>query len=443
MTEGDTFYNYASVENMLDGFNWHLRPRRQEILNSFNQALIKLYAEIGKICTGYLEQRRSVTLNEGLQELSDQLIPVYGEIFNPSQLKLMMLLAPHYDLPFTRASLPSALSWEMLSVILPINDVQEQEFYRRAAIAENWSLQQLTQYKEQNTYHNHKLFKTLRARIARYGLSSGKQKNLLEKQLKITPSLEDYLKRRYTNPFTEPLQTIYKPLLQPQPYEPTYTHRQLRDALSQNDAQGVMAQIIQFREDVSRHLNSIFTETYRIAGDNLNFNKHHDTSLFAEFVKTVKLQHSQLFKDDDTEKAMQLDNYSKEFGEMTYVAHLVSWPHIKLLLMIKDIEEIVFYADLTSKKDLTVDELKECIEAKVYAELNREGQQNSILKNYADADPANLIRQVHYQETIAAGKSTVKVMSTYLHKDETYQIHHHLNILQNPYFMQFMAAIIA
>jgi hypothetical protein len=128
MSDAEKTESTLMVDQLIESFNWLLSPRYQEILNSFNQALMRLYANIGKTCIAYLRTKDVKTEDEGLQEISNELVERYGEIFNVSQLKLMMLLAPHHDLPDRRASLLYALNWEMTSLLLPITDANEKEF---------------------------------------------------------------------------------------------------------------------------------------------------------------------------------------------------------------------------------------------------------------------------------------------------------------------------
>lgn len=105
MSDAEKTESTFITDHLIESFNWLLSPRRQEILNSFNQALMRLYANIGKTCIAYLETENFKTTDEGLEGISKELVKRYGEIFDISQLKIMMLLAPHHDLPYSRASL--------------------------------------------------------------------------------------------------------------------------------------------------------------------------------------------------------------------------------------------------------------------------------------------------------------------------------------------------
>lgn len=328
----------------------------------------------------------------------------------------------------------------MTSVLLIITDAKEQEFYLRAAVAENWSLSELIENVNQGTYQNTKLYKTLRNRLARYAISSGKQKNQLERQLKIAPLLDDYLKRHYANPFVEPLLTSYKPLLQPQHHEPAYTHQQFKHALKLKSADGIIAQIIGFRRDVSEHINSQFNETYRIAGEVLNSNKHHHPASFTELLNYVKKQYSYLFNDDDIETAMELNSERKNFDDMLYIMRLLSWPHIKLLLSVKDFNAKLFYAEMAYQEDLSLQQLSKQIKANVYAEVSNEADDDRLPEKFTDVDQKNFLAQSYHQETLTGNSKTVKVRTIYMHQDDVRPTHAHLNLLQNPYFMQFMAS---
>lgn len=83
--------NKVTLNAMFEGLNWHLRPRKQEILNSFNRMLVKLYADIGKACVAYLDRKALTTGDEKLKQLSDQLVPYYGDVFSVSLENTLIL----------------------------------------------------------------------------------------------------------------------------------------------------------------------------------------------------------------------------------------------------------------------------------------------------------------------------------------------------------------
>ena len=64
--------------------------------------------------------------------------------------------------------------------------------------------------------------------------------------------------------------------------------------------------------------------------------------------------------------SVKFANQFQDIGIVSRIAYLISWDHILLLLPLKEIEAVLFYARLTAIKGLSAENLRKQIVKKVY-----------------------------------------------------------------------------
>lgn len=415
----------------LDLLQWQIQSKHHDFRQGFYHALFKLYANIGRICSKYLEQH-PVNPAMALHKLSGNLVYRYGRLFEIKQLKQMMLFAQqHQPYPLMGNRDLLYFNWDYLAILLPIIDREEQQFYMRATAAKKWNLAELEQHIAASDYHNPKVFRGLKARALRYPISTGKKKKLLERQLSVWRLYGDIKNMPFPNAFVEPTLSDFVPLLQPQADEQQFTYTQFNEGLQADNLDSIALYLIQFREEVNRNLNNGFNHFLWNLGDLLTLPSGFSDTLS----ETLRQLYGQFFNADHIEAIRAYHSHVTDRDIEHNMSSKLTWSHIISLLPVQSNDAKLFYTELAHEDDLSPDELRQRIKSDWY--------EQALAKYNEQHEPADTapIKQKQIEKTVT-GNITMVVEHIAVNEDDIRPSNHNLNILHNPYFMQFMASAI-
>lgn len=132
-----------SVKTMID-------TARRTTSQAINAALTILYWQIGKrINEEVLQEERATYGDRIVEQLSNRLTEEYGKrSFQVKNLRRMMQFASVYDDIEIVASLVRQLSWTHFTILLPIKNEVERNFYTQLCRVEKWSVRVLREKKQ-------------------------------------------------------------------------------------------------------------------------------------------------------------------------------------------------------------------------------------------------------------------------------------------------------
>ncbi len=123
-----------------------IETTRSEVAQSVNSALVMLYWQIGRrIRQDILKEKRAKYGGRIVTILSQQLMYEFGKGFSEKSLRRMIQFAEVFSKKRIVASLLRQLSWSHFTLLLPLKEPLQREFYAEMCRVESWSVRTLRQ----------------------------------------------------------------------------------------------------------------------------------------------------------------------------------------------------------------------------------------------------------------------------------------------------------
>lgn len=121
-----------------------IETTRREVAQSVNSALVMLYWKIGRRIRGdILKEKRAKYGDRIVTILSQQLTYEFGRGFSEKSLRRMIQFAEVFSKKRIVASLLRQLSWSHFTLLLPLKEPLQREFYAEMCRVESWSVRTL------------------------------------------------------------------------------------------------------------------------------------------------------------------------------------------------------------------------------------------------------------------------------------------------------------
>lgn len=121
-----------------------IETTRREVAQSVNSALVMLYWKIGRRIRGdILKEKRAKYGDRIVAILSQQLTYEFGRGFSEKSLRRMIQFAEVFSKKRIVASLLRQLSWSHFTLLLPLKEPLQREFYAEMCRVESWSVRTL------------------------------------------------------------------------------------------------------------------------------------------------------------------------------------------------------------------------------------------------------------------------------------------------------------
>lgn len=121
-----------------------IETTRREVAHSVNSALVLLYWQIGRrIRRNILKEKRAKYGDKLVATLSQQLTYEFGRGFSEKSLRRMIQFADVFSRKRIVASLLRQLSWSHFTLLLPLKEPLQREFYAEMCRVERWSVRTL------------------------------------------------------------------------------------------------------------------------------------------------------------------------------------------------------------------------------------------------------------------------------------------------------------
>jgi len=132
------------VDTLLHELRCLIDETRAAVATAVNASLTMLYWRIGKcINQNILRDERAAYGEQLIVELSQRLATEYGRGFSSANLRRMIQFAALFPDEHIVASLMRQLSWTHFTLLLPLKDPLQREFYAQMCRVEGWSVRVL------------------------------------------------------------------------------------------------------------------------------------------------------------------------------------------------------------------------------------------------------------------------------------------------------------
>ena len=133
-----------SVKILLENVRALIEEARRDVARSVNSALVMLYWHIGqRIRRDILKEKRAEYGKRIVSALGRQLETEFGRGFSEKSLRRMIQFAEVFPNEQIVASLMRQLSWTHFTLLLPLKEPLQREFYTEMCRVERWSVRTL------------------------------------------------------------------------------------------------------------------------------------------------------------------------------------------------------------------------------------------------------------------------------------------------------------
>lgn len=133
---------------------------KRQVAVQVNSVITLVYWKVGnKINTHILENQRAEYGKEVIPQLATRLANAYGKSFQEKNLRRMMQFAEVFSDYQIVAPLARQLSWTHFTIIIPIKNQDERDYYAQQSIESKWSKRELRRQLERKSFQRKEIAK--------------------------------------------------------------------------------------------------------------------------------------------------------------------------------------------------------------------------------------------------------------------------------------------
>jgi len=133
---------------------------KRQVSAQVNSVITLVYWKVGnKINTHILENQRAEYGKEVIPQLATRLANAYGKSFQEKNLRRMMQFAEVFSDYQIVAPLARQLSWTHFTIIIPIKNQDERDYYAQQSIESKWSKRELRRQLERKSFQRKEIAK--------------------------------------------------------------------------------------------------------------------------------------------------------------------------------------------------------------------------------------------------------------------------------------------
>lgn len=367
----------VKVENEHKGF-----------LGMLNEGMGALFFDIGILINRDLQNDYNVTVGEiSTKEFADKLYPVFGNYLSAENLTLMTILANKWNSEKIRYSV-SIINWEYLPYFLNLKEEDEWIFYAELIYTESLTPSSLKKKIFEKTYE-----KALKM------LNADRHAFMLVKTNTIYQSTHELY---FGNQYLENFRTLFKPQVNG---DETVERLLRNDYVHKDTISEIYKKIVEFQIDYNHLLNTQFNILFWFIGvEILRQSKSSSTqesdNLIDLCIQKLHIKFPSIFNKEELTHCVQ---FVKQYGEDApppmEIVQTVSWPYIKLLLKIDQIEKQKQIANEVLNNGMSIENLKFIIENN-FLDFKSTGER--LLKNSTKKDV--VVSKITEKNFTAVGK---------------------------------------
>lgn len=411
-----------------------LITRRDVIIRTANSELINLFWQIGTQLKQTKEAFKETKEKVDILITSSILGKQYSNFFSATQLHKMELFAYLFpNLEEVRA-LSYFFSWKHFLLFLKIKDSKTRNYFVKLSIQNNLSIKELeskineSRGKSSSLINNASLDLTFKKTID--------TKEILN-YLVQTAKARSPNRRNIESIFEEPFFSIYCSLTETKSNssrnfryvsaknlnKPTalFIEKNFEriDNFSQQQRLLINANLNLLLWEISKYINEVpWDKTYKKSKQIENYGLILSKKIFDE-----------LFTRNELFEIGKFARVVPDLAIATWIAHILSWKHIQILLSLENLETIIYYSALAAKNNMSVHALKKLIQTNIFDVRSYKNSIDSQLIN-AFQNPiakTDITKTNHGIETITLIDYEFKNMST---------ITSTINTCKNPLFIK-------
>jgi predicted nuclease of restriction endonuclease-like (RecB) superfamily len=133
---------------------------KRQVAVQVNSVITLVYWKVGnKINTHILENQRAEYGKEVIPQVATRLANAYGKSFQEKNLRRMMQFAEVFSDYQIVAPLARQLSWTHFTIIIPIKNQDERDYYAQQSIESKWSKRELRRQLERKSFQRKEIAK--------------------------------------------------------------------------------------------------------------------------------------------------------------------------------------------------------------------------------------------------------------------------------------------
>lgn len=411
--------------------------QQNNFIRNVNANLMILFWQMGKHLNEYLREHQCVEKNKQFffNDISSLLVTKYGTIFNQKNLNDITKFSVFFSDLATVQQFTHFISWEHMYLLLQLEEYDTRQFYLLLQIEEGLSIIELKNkiaanfHKIEQNKKVQKIWESL-YKVKRNANSFKVNQNGLKILIEKNPEMNTFFKETFLSGFQILLASLNK----------HYTHSiqiDKKNGIEEKWLNELFILIEKYAYQQNRWLNAnlnwLFWEMGKQINREINLQGKIVDKDFIIQNAAIQLQkkYGKCFNEKQLHAMSIFAEIFKELQNVQSITYLLNWEYILILLPLRDIEAILFYASLTITKNLSKSALRNQIANNAYQQTleAKEMVQNLLLRIQTRDVKTAIQKKGHSIASITTIEQLFNVKNEQLFLT---------NIFKNQYFKNFV-----